>query len=289
MKQFHIDIFHILIKNCTAKLMRRFGEFKHSFLASKSDDSSIPTTTGDLVTALQSWKTKHPAPPARNNADVSAISYSPTSNLYEGLILTIQWLQNHIAAHAYCIGCSSIMDDVVNEYPRLANVIETARKYGEYFRGASRLYTAITTPGKSDFCKSFAIIHIPSPPPESITLEENWYYVLEVLYYRYNCRCLPITEGDFLREYRNSIEKYKDWKTIRFIPHCEITLIRYLIPRYHPTEIGVSKSCCATCYEFIKGLNATRMTRQWGIQGGHGNVYLTARGIELDKERDAII
>jgi hypothetical protein len=298
MKEFQINIFHMLIKNCKAKVMRRFGEFKHSFqLASKSKDSSIPTTTADLVSALQSWQTKHPAPQARNNADISAISYSPTSNLYEGLILTIQSLQDSIinpkttsefvaiGAHAYCVGCSSIMDDVVNEYPRLANVIETARKYSEYFRGASRLYAAITTPGKSDFYKSFSLVHIPSPAPESITLEEDWYYVLEVLYYRYNRRCIPVTKGDFLRTYRKSIDQYKEWSAIKFIPHCEMTLIRYLIPRYSPTEIGVSKSCCATCYEFIKGLNATRMTKRWGIQGGHGNVYLTGRGIELDNDR----
>jgi OTT_1508-like deaminase len=177
------------------------------------------------------------------------------------------------------------MDDIVSEYPRLADVVETAKKYGEYFRGSCRLFNAITIPGRNTVYKSFILVHVPSPPPEVIAIEENWYYVREVLYYRYKRRSLPVTKGEFLRKYRNGINKYKDWKTITFIQHCEVTLIRYLIPRYSPTEIGVSKSCCATCYEFIKGLNETHMTKRWRIQGGYGNVYLT---VEMDTDRGMI-
>jgi hypothetical protein len=75
-------------------------------------------------------------------------------------------------------------------------------------------------------------------------------------------------------------EKYR---VQRFIPHAEQTLLRYLIANgYHPSVLGISKVCCASCAAFVKGVNGAShpTAAKWIVGGSHGRVYNVVLGDE---------
>jgi hypothetical protein len=135
------------------------------------------------------------------------------------------------------------------------------------------LYDALTENGavRKWFAK-FRFHHVPPPPAREIKLSKDWFEALGFAYYR-------ATKRDDKKPLKEKLqvgrEQYQaDVKhTMSLECHPEITLVTYLLKiDKPPTEIGVSETCCFTCYEYIlainKRLTAAPVRRRWKLSGG---------------------
>jgi len=95
---------------------------------------------------------------------------------------------------------------------------------------------------------------------------------------------IPLTESQVYEKLGHEIEAYVSDTTTQCTleGHAEITLINYLVEmKKPPTEIGVSKSCCLSCYEYLLAMNKYLATdgvsQTWTFAGSHGKVYPNAQ------------
>jgi len=288
---FHERYFQYLTETCASKFKKRFDGMKASILKPKRDGDLMPSTAADLESRLASLENTGIRP--GNRADRAAVSFSKNGNVCEGVKLALsairaQILKNQnlrsyvkLSLRAWVVASNSVTASILGEYSTLNPLVLALQKYGEYYRGASRLFNIITDPDpKTRSCySSVELIPVKPPPPLRVKLEPDWFYVLQVLYYRAKKEMMPIQKGHFMARYSAAISAYEkgDREKQKFLPHCETTLIRHLTAEFGPTELGISKACCPLCYAYIQGINAHRKHRgqsQWKVGASYSNVYL---------------
>jgi hypothetical protein len=184
-----------------------------------------------------------------------------------------------LSAHAWMFGMSSVMEQLVKTYQHGAATFRAICKIGEYFRGIGRLYYNISARGFSQKFQTFRLVLITPAPSRRVDLYEDWFHVIETIYYRRMGRVPDISRGRFNAKYGSAIRDYKSWDKT-FERHCEVSLIEALTAKkLSPVEIGVSKLCCGKCDRWIQGLNERRYNKRWYTTGCHGRMYLWARTV----------
>src|SRR6266496_478772 len=156
--------------------------------------------------------------------------------------------------HTHMLSVITISGYLIKTLPLLHPLIQSIQKTAEYFRGATKLYNAITNsqPVRKRY-SNHEITKIPAPEPRQISIETDWYHVLGCIYYRTTGKYLPITKGQFsITSHGHGIVEYENCPTQKASTHCEITLMRSLtyVHKRPPTGIGVSTACWPLCFEF---------------------------------------
>ena len=286
---FFDQYFELILRNCKGKFMRRFGDFKHEVTRPKPQDEIVPCSAADLLNTFAGLFSSHTPFSVRNKADKDACSFSETGNLYEGLhillnavidnIYALQTYDEYIvfAAHAYIIAQSSVTRALVEATPPLGRLVEACEKFGLYFRGATRLYNAISQSSEARVKYStFSLNKIDPLPSKQVHVETDWYYILQCIYFRETGRIIPVSKATFTRHYARSLKTYEQYPLQPYLPHCETTLITELTKTRGTTELGVSKACCGCCTAFIDGFNQHRRDHSesaWVVGGCHGKIY----------------
>jgi hypothetical protein len=286
--------------------MSRWSAFRDLLRIRKVTGEAVVSTAAGLLEQLNihasdgSLRESH----KQSNADKSARTYSSSNHVYDGLANALQSLisrakQNdstyatkeyvEIAAHAYVVGHSTFATSTSKIAPPIVPFLQSAQKFAEYFRGATRLYKAVTASHLARFAYSNLSLHqIRSSEPLYIDIEPDYHHVLETIYYRSPGSPLPIARGQFLAKHGGGIQKYGDWSAQRFTVHCEVNLIRELVQveRKPPTVLGISKACYPLYFEFIQGINRYRSSHStsfWKVGNSHHNIYNWAFGHDTDR------
>jgi hypothetical protein len=136
------------------------------------------------------------------------------------------------------------------------------------------LYSVMSSRAWGEVFKHFRLILIPTATPREISLHDNWFHVIEAIYYRETGRVPDMSRERFYAKYASAVKAYYSWSK-SFERHCEISLIEALIERkLPPMEIGVSKLCCSTHGEWIHGLSRLFYNKRWSTAGYPGTVSL---------------
>ncbi len=110
--------------------------------------------------------------------------------------------------------------------------------------------------------KFLIIRHVPSPPPVS--------YPVGTIVDGINVLQLH----QFVARYP-SINNYALRWNYDYSRHAEVVLIDHLIKiGRSSSEIGISKLCCLSCYDWIEKINSMSRWRKWIVSGTHGKTYL---------------
>ena len=285
-KKLTYDYFTLILSNARSKFISRLQNFKDSVL--RKPDFGF-TTAQDLIEYLKTGAFDNVPFVCANSADTEAAAFSLTKNLYEGLSIILEKLVENVSTpsesleyyvkmsfYCYMFGHSSLIVSIAKQQPRLIPLVEAAQKFGEYLRGVTRLFRAIA---KNDATRErysrFDVIVIPPPQPVNIRLHPDWFDVLRTVYRRRNGREITITKNQFRGVY-GGIRNYEKYLRTEFVQHAEITLLTHLARSHPPTVIGLSKSCCVLCYQYVTALNsynAKQGKNKWIVGGRHENVY----------------
>jgi hypothetical protein len=289
--EFQDEFFAFIMRSGRAKFMRRFAEFKTAIKETIKDPGDIPDTADDMMKIIRDLIRENTESVIRNNADKEVASYSDINSIYEGLLYALNDCKLYVdsatdlddfmrmAANAYAVGNSTVTQDICERRPTLNNFLQCIQKFGVYYRGSTRLYLAITHNAQSrKIFSDFKVTGLNPLPQLRIELEQDWWTVLQNVYYRGTKRMIPITQGQFTATYASAIRDYvnPNYKVQRFEEHCEITLLRHLSTSHGPTELGISKACCPTCFAYINGVNDFRESKElstWAIGIQHEQMY----------------
>src|SRR5437773_8046559 len=101
---------------------------------------------------------------------------------------------------------------------------------------------------------------IPSVPPSMESM----------LYYNYTKKVIPVTRAEFVARYP-SINNYASRWNYDYSHNAELLLIDHLIAMGRsPYEIGVSKLCCLSCYDWVEKVNSMGREKKWIVRSTHG-------------------
>jgi len=113
-------------------------------------------------------------------------------NLYDGLQHILANLIEHLPStrdsarqmaqqshHAYLFSHSYLIVNTSKARPELLPLLETCQKYGEYFRGAIRVYDSVTN-AKHRF-EEIRVTALGSIEPTTVTLHKDWFDALKEL------------------------------------------------------------------------------------------------------------
>ena len=300
---FQDQYFSLILRNAKPKFMKRFSSFKDAILQDIHDLGVLPPYAVDLMKMLRDLCDAKTPSVIRNNADREAAAFSKVGSIHVGLVNTLEACKSavtapesmcdymRLSAYAYIIGTSSIIQDIVQQRQTLKNFLHCVQKFGMYYRGSIRLYSAITA---NTNCRkmysSFELIGIDPPEDLRLVMENDWWKVLNVVYYRHTDCAIPITRGQFTGRYGGAVRDYEKHPCQRFEQHCEITLLRHLSLSHGPAELGISKACCPMCFKFINGVNAFRKRNGlnlWILGQRHSQIYnWRCESTDANGERD---
>ena len=286
-KEITYAYFKLMLSNASSKLMSRLHKFKDQVRRPLADYGF--KVAQDVVDYLKNSALNKSSVRPVNRADAEATTHSPTKNLYEGLAIVLEKLIQrastssetpdycvNMSLYCYMFGHSSLSITIAKEQPQLLPLVEAAQKYGEYIRGVTRLLRVIMHSNEARKRYSrFEVIAIPSPQPVTVSLCPDWFEVLRKVYLKRKGREITVTKSQFRGVY-GGIKNYEKYLQTEFVQHAEITLLTHLIPNHTPAIIGISKACCALCYQYITALNSHNRTQsqgQWRVGGRHENVY----------------
>jgi hypothetical protein len=179
------------------------------------------------------------------------------------------WMVNDIQTSAdlakLSLGCQIMAHVSVFEYcatliPQVRRLREALQKLGIYLRGVRKLYDPLTeNEAVRKSSANFRLHHVPPPPAREIKLSKDWFEAVSFAYYRATKRAIPIDEKQLKEKLQVGLEQYEaDVKhTMSLECHPEIILVNYYVLKINkpPTEIGVSETCCFTCYKYILAIN----------------------------------
>ena len=289
--EFQDQYFAFIMRSGRAKFMRCYGEFKAAIKETIKDSGVLPDSADDMMKIISDLIRENTTSVIRNNADKEVASYSDSNSIYEGLLYALNDCKSSVdtatdlydfmrlAANAYAVGNSTVMLDICQRRPTLNNFLQCMQKFGMYYRGSTRLFLAVTHNAQSRKVYSHFTVTGLNPLPElRVDLEQDWWTVLQTVYYQRTKRMIPITQGQFTAKYGAAIRDYTNprYKVQRFEEHCEITLVRHLSASHGPTELGISKACCPTCFAYIIGVNELRESMglsTWAIGTQHDQMY----------------
>jgi hypothetical protein len=289
--EFQEKYFEFIMRSARAKFMRRFGEFKAAIKETIKDAGVLPDFVDDMMKILRALDTKNITSIIRNNADKEVASCSPTNSIYNGLLYILDNCKSSVdkdktlddfmrlAFNAYVVGNSTVTIDICQKRPTFNNFLQCLQKFGIYYRGSTRLFLAITENAHARKLYSQFTVQGFNPLPElRVELEQDWWTVLQTVYYRGTKQMIPITRGQFTAKYDAAIRDYVNPKNKiqRFQEHCEVSLIRHLSASHGPTELGISKACCPACFVYISGVNQFRESMRlstWIIGNRHDQIY----------------
>jgi hypothetical protein len=158
---FRIQYFTLLRKNCLGKLMRRVNALRVSVAFRENrgkdmDGNLIPRLSqGEQLCALlnDAIKSNARAPYRRNRADQDALAQIPnTTNIFIALLSIFDSMKLYMAdevtanmledlcGHCWIIGSSGIIEEVTKNESTARDVVLTAGKLGEYYRGTGHLF-----------------------------------------------------------------------------------------------------------------------------------------------------
>jgi hypothetical protein len=289
---FHELYFQHLTEKCTSKFLRRFDAMKKDVFKTRKRDDVMPSTAAELEDLLEAYVRSGTKRTVQSRADTVAATFSKDGNIYKGVKKALSAIRKHVlieqtlhsyiklAVWSWVVASSSVLNHIVKQAPTYKPLILSMQKYGDYYRGASQLFKTVTQSNTIRiYYSNIHITAIERPPPLPVKFEKDWFHVLQVLYYRARGTQIPIQKGQFMECFGSAVNAYEtgDSEKQNFLPHCETTLIRHLTPKPGPTELGVSKACCALCFAYIRGVNKYRKSRgqsQWVVGGSHLKLYL---------------
>lgn len=294
---FRKNYFLLLQKNCLPKLKRRVDALRSSISlrgrpVKGSDDTLIYNSSqGDeLRSLLQSAIDSNAQPPLRRNrADVDALKVIPdTKNIFVALLKIFESLTMYVASeetadmlenlcgHCWIIGMSGTLEEMTKTNLAAHDVILTAAKLGEYFRGTARLFFLLADEKTRLSLSTFQFFAVPPTGNRIVGLCKNWYHVIETIHLRVEGRGIGITREKLFNAARTAFIAYSKHNGM-FIRHAELDLIEYLMKHnLAPTVIGISKLSCALCNIWIDMINRGNMMK-WKVSGCHGHFYAWAR------------
>ena len=254
-KEFQTLYFDIMIKNSKPKLSRRLSEFnsisqqKEKFTTSywvPSNDTNIEELERLLEAAITNPSWYAPRVTQLSRADMDALKlggFQPNTSEPAELFITMRQILASIkkeasdmkngftgetyaslSAHAWMFGMSSVMEQLVKTYQHGAATFRAICKIGEYFRGVGRLYYNISARGFSKTFQTFQLVLVTPAPSRQVALYDDWFHVIETIYYRRTGRVPDISRGRFNAKYGSAIRDYKSWDKT-FERHCEVSLI----------------------------------------------------------------
>ena len=297
---FRTQYFTLLQKNCLGKLKRRVEALRASVTyrakpVRGADGNLILTPPqGEQLRALLKTSIDSNAIPPfhRNRADMDALALTPdTKNIFVALLrifdsmkifmakeMTADMLES-LCGHCWIIGMSGTLEELTKTRHAAHDVVLTAQKLGEYYRGIGRLFTVLGDESTKSLFSTFELFAVPPTPNRNVELSRNWYHVLETIYVRVEGRNMSVARDKLYAALQSEIIAYTKYGG-GFIRHAEIDLIKYLMNHnLSPTVIGISKLSCILCNSWINALN-TQKVMKWKVSGCHGRFYPWARDVE---------
>ena len=303
--------FSLVHRNLYAKYRRRLHELKYYITMKR--ESAKPGLFYDAPTPLlldyldQNLKTQTPFTVVRA-ADESVAALSSFKNMYDGLICIINTLKDRIGSvsterdfescsfYAYALGNNSLIENIKSNRREFLDLVESAKKLGEYWRGINRLFKIINN-GQREYFVNFEIIPICNNISRIIPLEKDWYHVLSCFYYRQTGKTLPFPPNRFKGIFGGIKNYEKYFNDTEFICHCEVILITALMEmKESPTALGISKASCSMCYRFVRGVNEylkEQRASSWVVGAEHQKVYAwkamdAGDAVAIQKGNDAV-
>jgi OTT_1508-like deaminase len=298
--EFQTEYFSLMHKNCLPKLIRRVNQLRGSltFQAKpvKDKDNKLIFTPPQGEQIRNLLKTaidlNAPQPLRRNRADTDALKLvgDDTKNIFVALLKifdsmklcisgkeTADMLQN-LSAHCWIIGMSGILEEMTRTNGAAQDVIRSAGKLGEYFRGTSRLFVLLSEEKTRESMASFKLFAVPPTSDRHAELCKDWYHVIKTVYSRIKGKALAVAKDKLFSSLHYAATSYSTFEG-RFIRHAEIDLIKYLMNQnLAPTVIGISKLSCALCDTWINMINFEN-EEKWKVSGCHGRIYQWARDV----------
>ena len=297
---FQEQYFALMHKNCLPKLKRRINHLRTSLssrgkpLKDEYGNLIYTPSQGDQLRTLLQNAVDSNAPQLlrRNQADANALNViKDTKNLFVALLTLFDSIKVHLAseetasmleslcAHCWMIGMSDAVAALARDKVGAQDVIHSAAKLGEYFRGTGYLYTLFSDERMRRSVRSFEFFAVPPMPDRRVELCKDWFHVIETIYYRVNGTAIDISKTQLFSHLQAQVMAYTKYDGT-FVRHAEVKLIEYLrSQKRSPTVIGVSKYSCALCDRWIKGIN-DESYRKWKVGGCHGRIYPWARDID---------
>jgi len=132
--------------------------------------------------------------------------------------------------------------------------------------------------------KSIELHVVSSPPRLTVRCHTDWYGFL-----RREAKALGYDELTITKkmlEAKTDLKKYDETPMTTVHAELQLAMRRKLMSKFSRGEIGVSKSCCATCTE---GLSALRnLGYEYTVKSSHAKPYI-ARLTELSQVDKAIV
>jgi len=143
------------------------------------------------------------------------------------------------------------------------------RKVGVHYYGNSLLYDSMTT-CRGRKIKEIVVEVLPSPPRVEVACHPDWYKYLREEARKLGYKELTVPKA--MLESGTDLRRYEPRPFATRHAELNLALHRKTIGKLTSGEIGVSKSCCATC---TQGLSALRkMGCNYTVKSGHANPYV---------------
>jgi hypothetical protein len=295
--EFRTQYFTLIQKNCFGKLKRRVDSLRASVsFQEKPADGNLRVTPsqGEQFRDLLKKAINQNTVPSfnRNRADQEALALNPdTPNVFVALLSIFDSMKMYmikeenadmleeLCGHCWIIGSSGIIEELTKNEPAAHDVVLTAQKLGEYYRGTGRLFVLLGDESTRALFSTFEFFAVPPTPNRNVELSKNWFHVIETIYGRVEGRKMYVSKGKLFAELQGKIIAYTKYGG-GFIRHAEIDLIKYLMNNnLPPTVIGISKLSCILCNAWIDSLNKQNAMK-WRVSGCHGRFYAWARDVE---------
>ena len=154
------------------------------------------------------------------------------------------------------------------------------RKVGVYSYGNGLLYDSMTTcQGRK--IKEIVVEVLPSPPRVEVVCHPDWYEYLRKEARKLGYKELTVSKA--MLESGTDLRRYEPRPFATLHAELNLALHRKSIGKLTSGEIGVSKSCCATC---TQGLSALRkMGCNYKVKSGHVKPYVAQLTELLEVDR----
>ena len=288
----------LIFKNCFNKIDKRLDQLRRSMsdkMESRIGDrkiNAIDHLKQKLLTLEKQLIGDDDLPFVLGNADTEAMKQTGAKNLYEALRLHACSVKEEsksslnassfasLSAHCWVLGKSQLLESLASAGQINNKLMLALSKFGEYFRGVTKLHKAIEMPSAVTLFQNMELIPVTSEPMRKIDLDSNFLYVLEVIYYNCTGLYLPVRREQIIKKYGPAIKNYRDL-TKSYVRHAEVSLINHIESlkpnKLAPTKIGISRLCCRLCAIYIDTINSQKLLKKWQISGSHGSIYLWQR------------
>jgi hypothetical protein len=134
------------------------------------------------------------------------------------------------------------MDDLRRTRVEFYDLAENAMKLGEYYYGARDLYKVMTNnSSRRERFASFTITPIEIQGKATETLNNDWYYIPQVVYYRHTRQSIPVSVNGFKSFYGRIVRYERLTNDTEFVLNCELKLVLSLTELHPATVLGIQK------------------------------------------------